>query len=212
MTGVRFRWTFPGDHSTGTKDGSIIVNHTRPATPLIYDGMDGELFDLFLPNVSTLGLKKGNPVPYKWLVYSVGHTSSLMLAGGDILTGYMSGCLITQWTDQFGYRWVGHIGTIDSDKNVSTAVKTFFAVNMAPGTTGFNPKNAWNVQNEIIPKHKKFKSPPEIKILALVTSGGLFYSILMFKLSTGGNDLWCCGGIKRVDPTNYRELFLQLTS
>ena len=46
MTGARLKWTFPGDDSTGSKDGSIIANPLRHAGPMIYDGMDGELYNL----------------------------------------------------------------------------------------------------------------------------------------------------------------------
>lgn len=207
LKGVRLRWTFPGDHSTGSKDGSITPNPSRPAGPMIYDGLDGDLVDYSLPNVSTLGLRKGMVIPYNWLVYSIGHTSKLMLAAGDILTGYMSGCLITQWLEN-GYRYVGHIGTVDSSVEISSRVKKAFSAFMPPDTTGFNPAAAWD-PNEILPMQRKFKTAAETKVLALVTTSGQFYSLLMFKLG-GAPDQWCVGGLRRVPPMNRDALYLQM--
>ena len=207
MMGVRLKWTFPGDHSTGTKDGSVIQNPARPAGPMIYDGLDGELYNLSFPHVSTLGLSKGMSIPYSWLTYSVGHTSKKMLAAGDVLTGYMSGCLITLWTEG-GYRYVGHIGTDDSSPAMSANVKKAFAAYMPRDTTGFDPAAAWDL-GEIAPKMARFKNGAEPKILALVTTAGQFYSILLFKLH-GSMDEWCVGGIKKVPPMNRDALYLRM--
>jgi hypothetical protein len=206
MTGVRLKWTFPGDHSTGTRDGSIIANPPRPAVPMIYDGLDGELY-VASPHVSTLGLFKGMRISYNWLTYSVGHTSKMMLAAGDVLTGYMSGCLITRWMEN-GYRYVGHIGTVDSSETISSNVKKTFAAAMPRDTTGFNPAGAWDA-GEIAPKQMKFKSGAEPKILALITTADRFYSILLFKL-VGTTDQWCVGGIKNVPPMSRDALYLQM--
>jgi hypothetical protein len=207
VMGVRLKWTFPGDNSTGTKDGSIIANPPLHAGPMVYDGMDGELFDVFAPNVSTLGFTKGMSIPYSWLVYTIGHTSKKMLAAGDVLTGYMSGCLITLWTEN-GYRYVGHLGTVDSSEAISARVKTAFAAAMPRDTTGFNPAAAWD-PGEIGPKQAKFKKGAETKVLALVTTGGEFYSILLFK-PWGLQTEWCVGGIKKVPPINRDALYLQM--
>jgi hypothetical protein len=75
LAGVRLKWTFPGDDSSGIKDGSIIANPDRPASPMIYDGMDGELTSPGSPHASMFGLTMGMQIPYRWLFYSVGHTT-----------------------------------------------------------------------------------------------------------------------------------------
>jgi hypothetical protein len=207
--GVRLKWRFPGDDTSGTKDGSIILNPRRAADPMIYDGLDGELYDMMAPNVSSLGMSKGMPIPYAWLFYSVGHTTKRLLAAGDVLTGFMSGCLVTTWTEN-GMRYVGHIGTVDSSQAINAGVKRAFASAMPRDTTGFNPAAAWDA-SEIFPKQSKFKPRPESHILALVTTGGQFFSLLLFHLGgIGSTDQWCVGGIKRVQPMNHDAVYLHL--
>src|SRR5687768_6994393 len=114
-----------------------------------------------------------------------------MLAAGDVLTGFMSGCLICQWTEN-GMRYVGHVGTVESSQQVNTRVKSAFAAFMPPDTTGFNPAAARD-PGEIAPKMMKCKKGATPRILALVTTGGEFYSLLFFELREGPG-LWCVGG------------------
>jgi hypothetical protein len=206
LTGVRLKWTFPGDDSSGTKDGSIIANPDRGVGPMIYDGMDGELTSPSSTHASRFGLTMGMPIPYRWLFYSVGHTTKRMLAAGDVLTGYMSGCLITLWTDEV--RYVGHVGTADYSAEISKKVKGRFAAAMPANTTGFDPAGAWGPA-EIRPKQQKFKLFAEPKILALVTTSQRFYSVLLFKLS-GAPNTWCVGGIREVPPMNRDALYLRM--
>ena len=204
--GIRFKWACPGADPGKTRDGSIIDNPPRALSPLVYDGVDGEL-DSGGTNVTTLGFSMRMNIPYNWLVYAHGHTTRLSTAG-DILTGPMSGCLITTWTDKGG-RFVGHVGTIESDESVNKKVKTQFAAHMPPTTTGFNPANAWD-PGEIALKMGKFKKMPTPKIIALVTPGNEFHAILMFALQGVQNE-WCCGGIKKVAPMNYGAIKAKLS-
>ena len=209
MLGVRFKWACPGANSGLSKDGSIIDNPQQGANPpLVYDGLDGELYNLAAPHVSTVGLTMRMNIPYSWLVYAHGHTTRLHL-NADVLTGPMSGCLITVWTDQ-GRCYVGHVGTVEYSETINKKVKETFIAVMPQNTTGFNPAHAWN-PGEISPKMSKFKKvfgqlPPVAKIMALVTSDNRFYSILMFGLKGGQSNEWCVGGIKKVPPMNYQRI------
>ena len=74
-TGIRFKWTKPRD-AIGPLDGTII-DSAQTATPLIYDGLDGQLKDphLMQVNVSTLGLTMRMPIQYAWLDYAPGRTA-----------------------------------------------------------------------------------------------------------------------------------------
>jgi hypothetical protein len=202
MLGVRFKWTCPPADPGKTKDGSVIDNPPRGASAMVYDGMDGELYNLALPHAKTVGLTMGMNIPYSWLVYAHGHTTRLS-ATSDVLTGPMSGCLIASWTDQ-GSRYVGHVGTVEANEKLNQQVKEVFARTMPQNTTGFNPANAWDF-TEIKQKMGKFKKMPSPKILALVTSANEFYSVLLFMLQ-GGTTQWCSGGIKKIQPMNYQAL------
>lgn len=203
ITGLRLKWAFPGADSGVPKDGTVVANPNRAAGPMVADGMDGEFFDVMAPHVSTLGLRKGQAIPYSWLTYVLGRTSKKMLAGGDVLTGFMSGCLIAAWTEN-GARYVGHVGTVEDNEQANQKVKQTFAAYMPRDTTGFFPLAAWDPGSEIVPKARKFKAGATPKVLALVTTGGEFYSILLFMLGLS-ND-WCVGGIKKVPPLSYTAL------
>jgi hypothetical protein len=146
-------------------------------------------------------------IPYSWLVYAHGHTTKLS-TGNDVLTGPMSGCLITVWTDQ--RRYVSHVGTVESSSTVNAKVKSTFAAAMPQNTIGFNPAGAWSF-GEIGQKLSTFKNRPTFNILALVTSANQFYSILMLKLQGSQNE-WCVGGIKKVPFMSYQALKTALTS
>src|SRR5215208_5050914 len=157
ITGLRLKWAFPGADAGSPKDGTVVMNPNRAAGPMVYDGMDGELYDVMAPHVSTLGLSKGKAIPYSWLTYVLGRTSKKMLSGGDILTGFMSGCLIAAWTEN-GIRYVGHVGTVEENEQANQRVKQTFAAYMPRDTTGFFPLSAWDAGSEIIPKARKFKA------------------------------------------------------
>lgn len=205
--GVRFKWACPGADPGISKDGSIIDNPVRTST-MIYDGLDGQLYDLSAPHVSTLGLTMRMNIPHRWLTYAHGHTTKTQLTT-DVLTGPMSGCLITLWTD--GARYVGHVGTVESSPTINLKVKSTFAAKMPKNTTGFNPAQAWD-PGEIAKTMSRIKPAPAMKIMALVTSVGQFYSILMFNLMSGTPNEWCVGGIKKIPSMPYEAIKLKLTT
>lgn len=202
MLGVRLKWTPPTQDASGTKDGSIIDNPHRAQTPMVYDGLDGQLYNLSAPHVSTVGLTMRMNIPYSWLVYSHGHTTKLSVPG-DVLTGPMSGCIIAVWKEN-GRRYVGHVGTVESSDVINQKVKATFGWAMLQDTIGFNPAAAWN-PGEISQLMSKITPGPSVQIMALVTASNQFYSILMFKLSGGRNE-WCVGGCKNVAPMNYQAI------
>jgi hypothetical protein len=225
--GVRLRWTPPGSDASGSRDGSIIKNPPRAPCPMVYDGVDGELVRFASVRVKTSGLTKGTPIPYSWLAYCPGHTSKLQLSGNDVLTGFMSGCLVVLWADHDG-RWVGHIGTDVDNPAASQRVKLAFVRVQPPNTTGFDPAAAWGA-GDIGPLLASFRVRPDHKVLALVTSGGEFYSVLLLNLRESrpeglaagsarvGQDigppvrnapsnLWCVGGVKRVPAMSANGL------
>ena len=212
VRGIRLRWQIPQADTSGPKDGSIINNPAR-ASVLRYDGVDGKIVDLAsAPNVHRMGLQVGQAIPHDWLTYSHGHTPRIA-RNSDILTGPMSGCWITRWTDAGGQKWVGHLGTVESSVAVSTAAKAGFraAMNQFAKVRGFNPANAWD-PGEILPLMAKLRGdpnkPPSVSIVALVTRTGHFYSLLMFRLGYG--DEWVVGGSKRVHGTNQADLAQRL--
>jgi hypothetical protein len=202
--GVRVKWSCPAAVSSGTKDGSIVVNPATPPSSMKYDGLDGELVNPGLPHVSTLGLTMGMQIKFSWLCYVLGHTAKISTTG-DVLTGPMSGCLITTWSDTAG-RWVGHVGTVESSEAVNTLVKTAFANAMPQNVRGYNPAKVWDF-SDLASMQKKFKTTGVApKVMSLVTSSNEFYAIPMFLLMDGKNQNWVIGGIKKVQPMGYNEL------
>lgn len=205
--GIRYKWNAPKPLYQAM-DGTIVDN--SGVTPLmIYDGLDGELVDpeLRMFNVSTLGLVMRMPIQYVWLDYNLGRTARCAVGPYDILTGFMSGCLITRWTDR-GVSYVGHVGTVENKPDVNRNVKGIFARAMPANVTGFNPAAAWDL-GDIQLKTRPFKQTPFGKIMALVTTTGDFYSILMLQIQVGGTD-WCVGGIKKIPPLNRDGVYLEL--
>ena len=207
--GARLKWACPAADPGIRKDGLLIDNPPR-TSPMVYDGLDGELYSFGAAHASTAGLTKGMAIPHTWLVYAYGHTTRCVLAGSDVLTGFMSGCVIAQWSER-GTRYVGHVGTVESDVRVNTAVKRGFvdAMRGLTQTRGFNPAGAWQY-DEIAALMRKFKSGATPRIVALVTTGGDFYSILLFQLQQAPNE-YCVGGIKSVVPLNHDALCAYLT-
>jgi hypothetical protein len=112
----------------------------------------------------------------------------------------MSGCVIARWTER-GVTYAGHVGTVESDPAVNRTVKRAFAFAMPRGTAGFNPLQAW--ADEVAPLSRRFNPAKVPKICALVTTGGEFYSVVMFM--DGANE-WYCGGAKKVPPISHDSL------
>jgi hypothetical protein len=212
--GVRLKWDKPKD-DTPKADGQIMDNPSRAAAPMIYDGLDGELIR-FGAHVNSIGLVKANKMsfPYDWLVYAHGRTTKLALGSNDILTGFMSGCLIATWTG-VGTRYVGHVGTKELAPATNALVNSTFTRFMPSDTTGFFPNEAWDAKTEITPMSLKFKiRQGQPQIMALVTTGTHdFYSILLFRLleKSGPSVDYCVGGIKKIPPMDRNALDAELT-
>jgi hypothetical protein len=197
LIGARLTWTHPRDF-IGPMDGSIVNSPPGYESEMKYNGMDGDLYNVAQPTPLAVGLTKDMNIPYKWLTYAPGRTSKRMLAAGDVLTGRMSGCYIVTWTEN-GQRWVGHVGTVDNQPAANRQVKANFAAAMRnfQNVSGFSPLAAWS-PNEIGPKLSTFKRSVGPSIMALVTTSGAFYSLLMFSV----NNDWCVGGMKLIPPMN----------
>ena len=199
--GVRYRWQKP-PNVDGPRDGAI-VDSIRATAPLTYIGLGAIVSPaLMMTHVSTLGLQMNMPVQHQWLDYTPGRTARVHIGPYDVLTGFMSGCIIARWTDR-GVNYVGHVGTVESDPAVNRKVKRAFAFAMTKSTTGFNPAKAWHA--DIVQLSQRVGKIPNI--CALVTSSGEFYSVVLFQ---DGINEWYCGGAKRVPPVSHDQLKMQL--
>lgn len=222
--GVRFLWNKPHD-ANAVLDGTI-VNSASPASNLTYDGLDGHRAavdpSLLATHASTmLGIAKGANVPYAWLDYAPGRTARLPAAANDILTGYMTGCLIVRGTFN-GAMSTFHVGTIDNNVNASRTVKRTFAAALPADASAFNPFAAWpNAEVTLAQSRLGGINVASEKIFALVTAGGAFHSILMFNVRDGattpwtdqtGRRYWCVGGIKQVPAMTRTTLMARLLS
>lgn len=216
--GIRYLWTKPGD-VTGDRDGTIVPS-VRDANDLTYDGLDGHQAAvdplLLHTNVANeIGLAMGANVPHVWLDYAEGQTAWLPIGESDILTGYMTGCLIARGTYQ-GAMNAFHVGTSISYPAINPIVKGTFAENLPDDATGFDPFGAWP-NDEIIPIMTNLGGAPAAKphFFALVTTAGAFYSILMFELAQDGRwtnpaSYWCVGGKKLVPALDHDQLLAAL--
>ncbi|HEY4356909.1 MAG TPA: hypothetical protein VGN16_14255 [Acidobacteriaceae bacterium] len=201
--GVRFHWQKP-NNVDGPHDGAI-VGGIRPTSPLTYIGL-GCVVDPMLmhTHVSAIGLQKNIPIQYKWLDYTPGRTARVPMGPYDVLTGFMSGCIIARWSDR-GVNYAGHVGTVEENPVVNRLVKRNFAFAMPKSTTGFSPLHAW--LGEIADLSRRFTPPKIPNICALVTTRGEFYSVVMF--NDGPNEYYC-GGARLVQPISHDALKLQM--
>ncbi|NRF65410.1 hypothetical protein HLB44_00285 [Aquincola sp. S2] len=208
VKGARFNWAAPSAISTQPQDGSIVVSPPVTA-PMFYVGLDDEVVDHSLPNVSTLGFRKDMGIPYTWLNYIHGRTAKVSTMG-DVLTGFMSGCWITTWTDLNG-RWVGHLGTIESvgkTQPPNSTVKNTFAQAMPLTVTGYNPALAFDA-GDIMPLMAKMRGKPSGQVLSLVTAANDFYSILLLE-RMDERGIWICAGKKQMPPVAHGVMSLEL--
>jgi hypothetical protein len=199
--GAKYTWAAPGAVSNVPRDGSI--NPTGAvASAMTFQDLDSDLFDIRQANkFRSLGLAKNGVIQHDWLNYVHGQTATIN-TNTDVLTGFMSGCLIVIYNDAMGRRQVGHIGTIDGspkDQPPNSTVKSGFAAAM-PGFTnvkGYTPALAWD-PSDITRITSKFKNPPwggRPRIVSLVTGNGQFFSILLLQRNPQVNE-YVCGGIK----------------
>lgn len=213
--GVRYLWNKPTD-SPRVVDGAL-VDSVQVATPLVYDGMhevlaavDPQLLQGNLNNI--LGFAQtGAQVPYTWLDYTPGRTARVPVGANDVLTGYMSGCLIIRGTHN-GVMSAFHVGTVVGDAMANVKVKEYLILHLPHDATGFNPAGAWT-PNEITAIRSNLRQTPAPNILALVTTAGAFYSILTFDLQLknsltdpAGRRYVYVGGIKQVPALYYNAL------
>lgn len=220
--GVRFLWTKPND-AVGPTDGSIVPS-VMLANPMSYDGLDGHaaVVDpalLAAHAAAVLGLAMGAPVPHVWLDYAPGRTAQRPVGGGDILTGYMSGCLIVRGTFG-GVPSALHVGTIDGQPAINQVVKRQLAQQLPADATAFNPAGAWT-PGEIGTLQNRLGGAPvaAANVLALVTAAGVFHSILMFNVAVNqawnnpaGRRYWCVGGRNQVAAMSRVQLMAKLLS
>lgn len=188
--GVRFRWQKPADVA-GPQNGAI-VDGMRPTAAMTYIGL-GHVVDPVLMgvHVATIGLQMNVPVQHKWLEYALGRTARVPIGPYDVLTGFMSGCIITR-SNEAGLNYVAHIGTVVGNPVVNAAVKQAYAAAMPGQATGFNPADGWSFQ-ELAAMQGELNNYNPAKICALVTTTGRFFSVAFI---SDGNNEWTCLGCK----------------
>lgn len=196
VEGARIRWAKPNTVAQ-EQDGNIVPS-VRAASPMTYLGSThsqarGGLFNR-APQVYRM--PANSPIPHSWLDYITGRTAHIAQAT-DVVTGFMSGCLIARGTYN-GRISVFHLGTVQNP-NVSNLVKANFRAQLPANATGFYPHAAWSF-------NERAATGKATDILALVTSGGAFYSILLCH----GNNEYIVGGIKKVPPLNRDRLLASL--
>jgi hypothetical protein len=209
VKGARFKWNAPGAVSDQVRDGSIVVTPPTPPGVMTYVGMDGDIVDFGLPNVTTMGFTMNMVLNYTWLSYVLGRTAKVGTPA-DVLTGFMSGCLIATWTDPGG-RWVGHIGTVETvgkNESPNCDVKLEFSTAMPNNVRGYNPAAAWGPE-DIAPLMTSVKGKPIVKVVSLVTSTSDFYSLLMVGRQDEPN-VWVCAGRKLIAGHGYQGLANEL--
>jgi hypothetical protein len=206
--GIVVRWNKPAN-SNGPLDGAI-VNSVGAATPMIYEGLVGhrEALDptFLISQPSTRGYVMHAPLPsqYTWLDYAPGRTARVNLGGADVLTGYMSGCLIARGTFN-GVMSAFHLGTIENPA-VNTLIKQTFRAQLPNDVTGFYPAAAWTVGERTTINSQCGGSGTDI--IALVTTTGAFYSIVLCHTRVMGEEV--IGGIKQVPALDRSALLRQL--
>lgn len=199
IKGATFRWAPPAAVSNQTKDGSIVVNPAGAPAPMVYTGQSPKIAEDGIVHLTHLGLNPNMVVQYSWLSYVLGRTAKISTPG-DVMTGFMSGCWITTWTEG-GQRWVGHVGTVESaGKNdpPNSTVKSTFRAAMGRDVRGYNPANAFAVPDIQTACTKVGTFNP--KIVSLVTSSNQFFAVLFIGI---GNNTWVCGGKKEVAGDGY---------
>jgi hypothetical protein len=183
--GAVFEWTRPQTNIV-PPDGAL-MDRQRHSTPMKFLGTVAELgFSSLLdttlaPNYfSSIGLRPGMAIRYKWLDYAPGRTARVEMRTRDILTGPMSGCPILHWR-QGANTYVGHVGTIYGNAPVNTLVKASIQPVLPHTARGFNPAAPWPyAQINLMMGGTARLSGPEV--LAFVTTGGQFYSTVFYAL------------------------------
>lgn len=197
VAGAKIRWQKPNTVSQ-TQDGTIVPS-VNGANNMTYLGSTQQQArrGLFRRAPQGYQLPVNTLIRHTWLDYITGRTAHIA-QGTDVVTGFMSGCLIARGTYN-GNMSVFHLGTVENPA-VTNQVKATFRAQLPNNATGFYPHGAWTVNERLA-----FRKATDI--IALVTSGGSFYSIV---LCHGQNNEFEVGGIKKVQPLARPALLIQL--
>lgn len=198
VVGAKIRWMKP-NVVNAPLDGEVVAS-VNPANQMTYLGSDlpkpkGGLFRKAAPRGYQMPVN--TPLRHTWLDYIPGRTA-YVTQGTDVLTGFMSGCLIARGTFN-GNMSVFHLGTIQ-DPTVTRLVKTGLRTELPGNATGFYPADAFTVG-------ERTATRKATDIIALVTGGGAFYSIM---LCHGAANEYTIGGIKLVPPINRVRIMTKL--
>jgi hypothetical protein len=190
--GMRFEWAGYGELML--KDDGLVENNTVvPPQLMTYKGVDMDLCTgpslQHRQRALGAGLRLGTVIDFTWLLYRPGRTVTTPLAGKDVLTGYMSGCPIATYNS--GGMKVAHVGTVANNPIVNAKVKQNFKAVLDPAAKGFNPNAAWPDRTTFKNQLKMPATPP---VVALVTSSGKFFSLLLGSYPMERNH-WVVGGI-----------------
>ena len=175
VDGAMIRWRKPITVAPPAMDGAIAASVNAPS-PMTYLGSTQAQprRGLFNRAPRVYQVPPNTLVPHTWLDYITGRTA-YVVQGTDVLTGFMSGCLIARGTYN-NAMCVFHMGTVDIPPAVNQLVKTGFRNELPDNATGFYPHAAW-LAHELEAVSEAMNRA--IQIIALVTSAGTFYSILL---------------------------------
>ncbi|MEW8385125.1 MAG: hypothetical protein AB2704_24955, partial [Candidatus Thiodiazotropha taylori] len=165
---AKIRWQKPA--TVAQQQNGAIVQSVSGASAMRYNGTNQQQRrGLFRRPARVYQMPLNSPIPHTWLDYIPGRTAYVG-QGTDVLTGFMSGCLIARGTYQGGMK-VFHMGTVENQV-INNQVKATFRAALPNDATGFYPADAWTVA-------ERAATNKATDIIALVTSGGGFYSILL---------------------------------
>ena len=187
VAGAKIRWSKPNTVSQ-TQDGTIVpsVNNANRMTYLGSTQQQSRR-GLFRRAPQVYRMPVNSVIPHTWLDYVTGRTAYITQSM-DVVTGFMSGCLIARGTYN-GNMSVFHLGTVQNPV-ATNQVKATFRTQLPLNATGFYPHDAWSIN-----ERSAFRKATDI--IALVTSAGSFYSIV---LCHGSHNEFVVGGIKKVTP------------
>lgn len=203
--GMRFSWN-PHGEGQQMEDGIVEANPPLPARPMTYQGVDMDLCTGpalgHRQRALAQGLRLGMQINFSWLLYKPGRTTTIPLGTTDVLTGFMSGCPIVTLTTAL--RLVAHVGTVANAPTTNQRVKQTFRGILPHNARGFNPSGAWTT-NDRATLMQQIGSPSIPQVVALVTTTGNFYSILVGKYANQPAS-YVIGGCVPVPPWNYGQL------
>jgi len=197
IQGAKIRWAKPNTVNAPL-DGTIVPS-VNIANQMTYLGSTQAQSrrGLFNRAPRPYQLPVNTPIRHTWLDYITGRTAQIA-QGTDVLTGFMSGCLIARGTHN-GVMSVFHLGTVQNPA-VTKQLKDTFRTQLPDNVTGFYPHAAWT-------NAERMATGKATDIIALVTSAGSFYSIM---LCHEAHNEYSVGGIKQVPPLNRVRVMASL--